>query len=193
VLFMTGFLVNSTAMSGLFYLLNHDWVNKNRTADMCLPHKELYEYSINVSCPFFAFVSIFTFLVVCLMQCRNYNLDKGAYKITSILAATTFFWSILLVIISTCPILSFESNSCPKKGVIWELKVRYVFQSVASLITSSIYLIVGVCLVRHRRSTVSPLPPQTPVYHIQPPEFDLLFPPPPSYQQSQMQHQRRPN
>lgn len=52
-------------------------------------------------------------------------------------------------------------------------------------------MIVGISLVKRRRVAVNPIPPPTPIYQISPPEFDSLFPPPPTYQQSQIQHQRR--
>lgn len=51
-------------------------------------------------------------------------------------------------------------------------------------------MLVGISLVKSRTRVISPLPPQTPVYQISPPEFDTFFPPPPTYQESQ-RHQRR--
>lgn len=47
ILFMTGFLINSTAMSGLFFLLNYEWDSKRKTQNnTCLSIADLYESSI---------------------------------------------------------------------------------------------------------------------------------------------------
>jgi hypothetical protein len=58
---------------------------------------------------------------------------------------------------------------------------------MAACVTNVIYMIVGISLIKNR--VINPIPPQTPIYQISPPEFDSLFPPPPTYQQSQMHHQ----
>lgn len=48
ILFMTGFLINCAAMSGLFILLSHEWEDyDNRATNTCLPIPELYDQSIS--------------------------------------------------------------------------------------------------------------------------------------------------
>lgn len=47
VLFMTGFLINSTALAGLFFLLNFDFDRLvSNTTELCVPFVDPYTYSI---------------------------------------------------------------------------------------------------------------------------------------------------
>lgn len=85
-----------------------------------------------------------------------------------------------------------ESESCAKgSNNLSELKLRFVFQSTAAFLTSLLYMTVGVTLTSKVNQQITPTSPVTPVYQINPPGFDALYPPPPpSYQQSQRDQRR---
>jgi uncharacterized membrane protein SirB2 len=70
--------------------------------------------------PFFVFLSIFIFTILCLMQCRRQKLDKNVYKVITMLAAVTLVVSILLVLISSSAIfMQTDEDQCEKESTIW--------------------------------------------------------------------------
>ncbi|KAI6181177.1 hypothetical protein M3Y98_00800700 [Aphelenchoides besseyi] len=186
MLFMIGFLINSTAMAGLFYLLDHEWTTKKEVRS-CIQIHDLYVYSIRSAFPFFTLVSLAAFAIIFLMQFRRYKIEDNSYLITTVLGSAKFFASAALLLISSFGIMMKDKDCKPSPSDIQELQSRYVFQSTAAFFTASVYLLLGFLLIK-RRQTVDPIPPQSPVFQIQPPGFDSMFPPPPTYQQSQIHH-----